>query len=528
MQSDGTFSVTPPSLPQGSISVSAEVLDSAGNLATANVSGLIDITIPILTLDAIELATTTPLISGFCDEIGATVTLTITDATGTQHNLSATVQSNGTFSVTPPNLPQGSISVSAEVLDSSGNLATANVSGLIDIIAPTLLLDDIVLNSAAPFISGSSDTSDALVTVTITDHTGGRQNLSVRTDINGDFVITPTALPQGEITVEVEIEDASGNSSVQTRVVVLDFTPPSLNIEITELNSDTPLIRGTSNEIGGIVELELLDAAGKSQFLSVEVDGSGTFSVVPDLVAEGQLSVSATLIDSAGNIATADVNGLIDITIPTLSLDAIGLINDATPTISGNTDEHNGLVEIVVTDAENVVQTLSVIADNVGDFVLDIPQEVAQGLLAIEASVTDTAGNSIDTLSNATIDTVAPMLEITSMPTLLTPVITGVTDPSEAGRSLDIDVTANILGIETTLNINTTVLADGSWSSGPIANLTVGPVAVTVAIIDEAGNFISVSETSTRAGDTNTADSSLVASDIVSVNLLSGAVTLDI
>uniref|UniRef100_UPI001C4644C2 beta strand repeat-containing protein n=1 Tax=Alteromonas lipotrueiana TaxID=2803815 RepID=UPI001C4644C2 len=527
VNANGEFSVVVPNpLVEGTFTVHAQVTD--GSTSDALITGRVDLQPPALSLDAVELANTTPLISGMSDEIGATVNITVTDAQGGKHVLTATVQSDGTFSVTPPPLPQGNITVSAQVVDSAGNIATASVDGLIDIIAPTLTLNDLALNSPTPLISGSSDTSDALVTVTITDRAGNSQSLSAVTDIDGNFVVTPAALAEGEIAIEVTIEDGSGNVTLNSLNAIIDLTPPSLAVELNQLDSNTPMITGNSDEIGAMVSLTVTDALGQSQVLSAQVDTSGAFSVVPAAVAEGQLTVTATVADDAGNISAANVTGLIDITIPTLTLDAIGLINDATPTISGTTDEVNGLVEIVVTDADNIVQTLSVLANDVGDFVLDIPVSVAQGLLAIEASVSDAAGNTINAVTDATIDTIAPALEITSMPTLLSPVVTGFTDPSEAGRSLDITVTANILGIETTLNINTTILADGSWSSGPIADLSAGPVSATIAIIDEAGNFVSVSESTTTSGTNSGAEANIVSGDLVSLNLLGGATTLDI
>ncbi|MFM9815842.1 hypothetical protein ACKI16_46140, partial [Streptomyces scabiei] len=73
--------------------VDASVTDEAGNTASdSETGGVIDTQAPTFDIDPINATNdTTPTITGSSDEIGATVTLTVTDAAGTEKNLTATV-----------------------------------------------------------------------------------------------------------------------------------------------------------------------------------------------------------------------------------------------------------------------------------------------------------------------------------------------------------------------------------------------------------------------------------------------------
>ncbi|AMJ90788.1 hypothetical protein AV940_10060 [Alteromonas sp. Mac2] len=79
----------------------------------------------------------------------------------------------------------------------------------------------------------------------------------------------------------------------------------------------------------------------------------------------------------------------------TITLDAIPLNNDSTPTLSGNTDATPGsTVTLTVTDSAGNVQTLTTTVQADGTFSVDVPVELAEGEYSVEASVTDAAGNT--------------------------------------------------------------------------------------------------------------------------------------
>ncbi|WP_170826637.1 hypothetical protein, partial [Alteromonas confluentis] len=66
---------------------------------------------------------------------------------------------------------------------------------------------------------------------------------------------------------------------------------PILNVNsITDLNSDTPLISGTSDEIGALITIVVTDGNGDAQSFTATVLGDGTWSAnVPSAISEGLL-----------------------------------------------------------------------------------------------------------------------------------------------------------------------------------------------------------------------------------------------
>ncbi|WP_262361264.1 Ig-like domain-containing protein, partial [Vibrio cholerae] len=137
VQPDGSYSVdvTTP-LAEGDYQVTASVTDLAGNTGTATDNGSVDVTAPVITVDAPDNTNdTTPTIIGTTDApAGSTVTLVVTDADGNEQTLTATVQPDGSYSVevTTP-LAEGNYKVDASVTDKAGNTGTATDNGSVDI-----------------------------------------------------------------------------------------------------------------------------------------------------------------------------------------------------------------------------------------------------------------------------------------------------------------------------------------------------------------------------------------------------------
>ncbi|EPC8369237.1 Ig-like domain-containing protein, partial [Vibrio cholerae] len=135
-------------LTEGSYQVTASVTDPAGNTGTATDDGSIDVTAPVITVDAPDNTNdTTPTITGKTDAAeGSTVTIEVTDAKGDKQTLSATVDKDGNYSVdvTTP-LAEGSYKADASVTDKAGNTGKATDDGSVDVTAtgkPTVTIVD--------------------------------------------------------------------------------------------------------------------------------------------------------------------------------------------------------------------------------------------------------------------------------------------------------------------------------------------------------------------------------------------------
>ena len=200
------------------IALNAAVTLDSNNVSTSPA----DATAPTLTITggaAITTTDTAPTITGTSDEIGATVTVTITDTTG-NHTLTVVVDDNGDWTVTTlTDLTDGPHTVTAVVDDDAGNSTTTTQTITVDVTAPTLTITGgaaITTTDTAPTITGTSDEIGATVTVTITDTTGNH-TLTVVVDDYGDWTVTTlTDLTEGPHTVTASVNDAAGNSASAT------------------------------------------------------------------------------------------------------------------------------------------------------------------------------------------------------------------------------------------------------------------------------------------------------------------------
>ncbi|MDN3389454.1 Ig-like domain-containing protein, partial [Pseudoalteromonas sp. APC 4017] len=89
----GNWAVSPnTALPDGEFTVDVSVRDGVGNETTETVTGVIDTDAPSLTVNGVgDGRDVTPEFSGTSNEIGGTVTVTVTDANGVEQTLTASV-----------------------------------------------------------------------------------------------------------------------------------------------------------------------------------------------------------------------------------------------------------------------------------------------------------------------------------------------------------------------------------------------------------------------------------------------------
>jgi len=501
----GVFSAdVPTAMAEGNFTVSATATDSAGNSTTDKEAGVVDTLVPTLTIDVADATNdATPLITGTTDEpAGSVVTILVTDSAGATQTLSAVVQADGSFSISPgTNLAEGDFTVSATISDEAGNTATASDAGSIDTTAPSLTLTPLEEgNDTTPTLSGSTNLAQGSeVTLVVTDSAGNVQTFTATVDVNGNFTVdVPAPLAEGAYSVEATASDEAGNSTtVIDNTGVIDTTAPTLSLDTLAPDGDTtPTISGNTDlPAGATVTITVTDNAGVSQTFDATVQGDGSFSAdVPSAMAEGGYTVTAVAQDPAGNETTAtETNGSVDTTAPTINLDAQGTGNDTTPTITGSTDLSPGSsVTITVTDSAGAEQTFTAIVDSVGNFSADVPNAMADGNFNVTATATDAAGNSASDTTSGIINTAVPNLTLDSLGTGndTTPTISGTTDIAP-GSTVSISVTDSAGNTQT---FGAIVQANGTFSVDVPAALSEGNYSVTASATDGAGNTATANE----------------------------------
>ncbi|MCD6677108.1 Ig-like domain-containing protein [Vibrio cholerae] len=497
VQPDGGYSVdvTTP-LAEGSYQVTASVTDPAGNTGTASDKGSVDVTAPVITVDAPDNTNdTTPTITGTTDApAGSIVTLIVTDIDGNQQTLTATVQPDGSYSVdvTTP-LAEGYYKVDASVTDTVGNNGTATDNGSVDVTAPTISVDaPDNTNDTTPTITGTTDAPvGSTVTLVVTDADGYEQSLTATVQPDGSYSVdVTTPLAEGYYKVDASVTDPAGNTGTATDDGIVDVTAPTITVDAPDNTNDTtPTITGTTNAVpGSTVTLVVTDANGTQQTLTATVQADGGYSVdVTTPLAEGSYQVTASVTDPAGNTGTASDKGSVDVTAPVITVDAPDNTNDTTPTITGTTDAPAGsTVTLVVTDTDGNEQTLTATVQPDGSYRVDVTTPLAEGNYKVDARVTDPAGNTGTASDKGSVDLTAPVITVDAPDNTndTTPTITGTTD-APAGSTVTLVVTdAN--GNQQTLTA--TVQPDGSYSVDVTTPLAEGSYTVTATVTDPAGN----------------------------------------
>ena len=289
----------------------------------------------------------------------------------------------------------------------------ANQALTVSLNAPDLTTDK------SPVISGTTTAvPGSMVTVTVKDANGNVQEVTIPVDEEGKFAVRmPNPLAVGDYTASAVVV----NSDNGQRAAVSDpgsvIEPLTITVDAPDNTTDnTPIITGTTNASqGSIVTLVVTDSKGNQQTIRVPVDEEGNYSVeVPAALPDGNYTVDAVVIDPAQNQAVAQDRGSVDTTAPVITVDAPdGVSTDNTPLIKGHVEgvPAGSTVTLVVTDAQGASQTVTTQTDEVGDYRVDVPKELADGKYTVEASVRDKAGNIGRSSDSGVIDTVAPVVE---------------------------------------------------------------------------------------------------------------------
>lgn len=447
------------SLQLGELTLTASVIDQAGNSATATDTFIYD-----------------PVASINNDLSGAA----LDDGVLNEAEITAGVSVSGTVTGI-----EGARELGVEIRDQSGNsvTATATVSGdqSLDGINDWAL-NDLDLSSLA----------DGELTMTVTG-----------TDIAGNLATqTFTFDKDTQATITARFEDA----------VIFEGNTGLLNAA----EDDATVLSGTvvNVEVGDDVLLTVSDGQGGSLTFTTQVLVDGSWSTTADLggLAPGTLTLTAETVDLAGNPASATATIIHDpnATLTITSLDQGDVINGQeinAVVINGTVDdvEPGRTVQVEITDGNNTVTTTAVVQGD-GSWSAD---PVALGImedgpLTINASVFDNAGNEASASYDASKDTFAGItvkfeddvindgylgyLNATEdNPATVTGTVTDVED----GQTVSITITDSIGGQVT----DTATVTAGQWSvSGlDLEGLAEGALTVTATVADQAGNMANAS-----------------------------------
>ncbi|MFE1602191.1 Ig-like domain-containing protein [Methylobacterium sp. ID0610] len=543
----GAWSLRTPTLTDGVHTLAATAVDLAGNSSTAS-AGL------TLTIDTVNDAPFGAALTAASDTgvPGDGLTrLLLPDIAGQAEALSvvtlygrgtslgtATADGAGAFTILGASLGAGDHSLTLRSVDPAGNTSAASAPFTVSVDVstgqPSLALEpasdtgasnsDRVTAQNRPLLTGTAEAGS-----TVTVHADGSAVGTAQAGTLGAWTLTTAALTDGARTLTAIAVDRAGNTSVPSAdlVVTIDTRADAPALDAAALRSDsgttgdaitndsTPTFAGTT-EAGGVITLY----EGATVRGTATADGAGAWTLTSNPLANGAHTLTAQLVDRAGNtsVASAPLAVTIDTVAPSA---ATGLaLAPGSDVGSSNTDritriampaligsaEANGTVTLF--DGSTAIGTAT--AGGTGLFTVAAGTSLTHGQHSLRVTVTDVAGNT-GAASNplsVTIDTVAPVLSPLALTAAtdtgvsstdgitrtVTPTVTGTTEANSTVTLLD---GGTAIGTATANGL-------GVWSTATTA-LSAGTHTLTAVAVDRAGNTSAASASLTVTIDTDAA-----------------------
>ncbi|MCE1411044.1 Ig-like domain-containing protein [Enterobacter hormaechei] len=566
-QADGRWQLNVPAadvgaLTDGNVTVTATVSDVAGNSSSAERVGLVDATVPQVTINDFVTDTNTvnqlahaqaQILSGSVTgaAAGDLVTITINNV-----DYTTVVDAAGNWSLGLPasvvqGLTDGTWTINVSVTDQSGNTGSSSVDVVVNTVTPviginTLAADD-VINAAEKgedlLLSGTSNQPEG---TTITVNLNGI-NYTATTDASGNWSVTVpasavSALGEANYTVTASVTDNVGNSAAATHDVLVDSSLPVVTINTlagdnivnaAEVAAGQTLTGKVSNAASGDTVTIIL--GGQTYTATVQDDLTWSLPLTQSqltALGNGDLTVSASVTNAHGNTGSSSLDVTIDAQLPGLRIDTvagddvINVIEHAQNLVIAGTSTDLAAGSTVTVTINGKSYSASVLAD--GTWQAAVPaadvSRWADGSLTISASAQDTSGNPVNIGTVVDVDLAPVAISINSVTD------DNVLNAAEKGQDLVLSGSSSNVEAGQTVTIifagktwTTTVDANGDWTctvpAADLSGLKDGDASVQVSVTNVNGNAAS----SSQAFSVDTAAPAVTINTISGDNMLNAA-----
>ncbi len=381
----------------------------------------------------------TPQFSGSTSDTADPVTLDIYEGSGTEGlpvqapmafpvegawNTQASTLADGTYTAVAvqTNLETGEPGQSATVTFTVDNVGPA--VSLSSVSSPT--------KNASPTFTGAAGTAPGdSESVTVIVHAGTSVGGSVVAEASasvsaGTWSSIPAHLADGTYTAQAVQSDAAGNAEASTASTFrVDTAAPavSLNTVSSPTNNPSPTFTGAGGAATGdtpsvSVIVYAGPAVGGSVVSSTNVPVSGgKWSAIPAHLADGTYTAQATQSDEVGNSAASTAATFtVDTVAPAVSLSTVPpLTSDSTPSFGGSAgiaSGDSGTVVVVIRREGKVAAETS--APVSGGAWSSTAPHLADGTYTVQATQSDSAGNSRALTATFRVDTTPPAVSLSA------------------------------------------------------------------------------------------------------------------
>ncbi|EPC9993293.1 Ig-like domain-containing protein [Enterobacter ludwigii] len=536
VQHDGSWQLTVPAadvgaLADGTVTVTATVSDVAGNSSSTDRVGLVDATVPQVTIN--DFVTDTNTINQLAHTQAQVLSGSVTGAaagdwvTVTINNVDYTtvVDAAGNWSLGLPasvvqGLADGTWTITVSVTDQSGNTGSSTLEVVVNTVTPqigihTLAADD-VINATEKgenlLLSGTSNQPEG---TPITVALNGIHYTAI-TDASGNWSVTVpasavSALGEAHYTVTASVTDSVGNSASATHDVLVDSSLPvvTLNtlagdniINAAELAAGQTLTGKVANAAAG--DIVTLTLGGQTYTVAVQDDLTWSLPLTQSqltALGNGELTVTASVTNAHGNTGSAALDFTIDAQLPGLRIDTvagddvINIIEHGQNLIVSGTSTDLAAGSTVTVTINNIEYVATVLAD--GTWKAAVPAaDVSQwpdGPLNITARAQDASANPVNIGTVVDVDLAPVAISVNSVTS------DNVLNAAEKGHDLALSGTTSGIEAGQTVTVTfggksytTTVDANGNWAytvpAADVSGLKEGDARVQVSVSNVNGN----------------------------------------
>lgn len=357
-------------------------------------------------------------------------------------------------------------------------------------IGPTTTYTVVAGDSLSVIAKNYGTTVDAIKQVN--GLTGDMIFVGQKLQIPGNQEISPVVEEVAEAPIEEPVPEVDANAP--------DAPILANNEAITKTNQAEYSISGVT-EANAKVQINLKDAAGASNQLELEADGTGAFSGTLDVsqLQDGKITVTVTSTDQAGNVSSETSQTVEkDTTTMTAELNtpqAITNQNVEQYTISGIT-EKNSTVEISIIDRDENTVSLQGTAGENGEFQVSSDlQTLTDGPITIRVQSTDAFNNTNEAEEFQVVkETVVPAPVISDLSGVSSENVTSYTIHGNARP--DSKVILNISdGLHPAITAETVADINGEFHvEVDVSNLDDGNLTISASQISDLGNTSPLTE----------------------------------